>query len=405
MFADWMTADWTMYESTADVIIGLAYFAIPVQFIRLIYHPLKAFDYSKLNSKMTSGELGMTRHLMQLHTLYIALCGTGHMLTAMRVSCDGMNYAMVVIKTTTCVVSVLTAVTMAKWVPRLQTWMDEVEVHRRGFMAKESEEGSICWEAKELELSDIREQVVRLEAERNALLHKELLSKKMEVSRQQADPTRDSLQESLHDLRLKEFSTEMMHFPEKLAKSADAGLINMLQLLFIAAALRRLQAQQSLWSEQPDATWGVFLQQLETILKSRNLIASADRRAKIDLLGITENWHAVLLWTSRLDAQRLQNAIEAAVAFRKHSDPLHVKLLADRIRALVPLAHSESPSCPDQAIRDGSSHFVEELLEPAPEIKPSEMEVHISFVELLERILLHDLVKAWQRFQTSLQYW
>eukprot|EP00931_Biecheleriopsis_adriatica_P118102 TRINITY_DN93567_c0_g1_i1.p1 TRINITY_DN93567_c0_g1~~TRINITY_DN93567_c0_g1_i1.p1 ORF type:complete len:349 (-),score=51.00 TRINITY_DN93567_c0_g1_i1:321-1367(-) len=334
------------YEAAVDILTGVAYFAIPAQISRLACMRVSAFDYRKLTSKMSYNELNRTRLLIGSFACFIIACGIGHILLALKLLTGDLLVCRILVftKSITCMLSVVTAIVVSIWVPSLITWLQDVELHRKGFMKLASEEVGNGWQSRDVEIEDLQAQISMLEAERTALLHKEILNGKLREEDEADTALRGRLQASLHTIRVRELSEKLQPSMCSQVLVLKAGKhrhkMTKSQLFLVLASVHKLQNQEPIWSEQPEETWGAFLGSICDILG-----ATSCQHAQMFDLCIEENWHATVHWALLWTTEELKSIIDAAFKFYRDPSPAQASHLATTLgRAGVSTLRNSSSS-------------------------------------------------------------
>jgi len=121
-----------------DLAICVAYVSIPLQLVFVATRKVTAIDFRKITGNMSSDELAISRTLIIAFACFILCCGCGHGIRARKAlsntSEDFLSRMEHTIHVGTALVSVLTSLLLGMWLPKLLSFCNDIEIHRKGYM-------------------------------------------------------------------------------------------------------------------------------------------------------------------------------------------------------------------------------------------------------------------------------
>lgn len=254
-----------------DLAICVAYVSIPLQLVFVATRKVTAIDFRKITGNMSSDELAISRTLIIAFACFILCCGCGHGIRARKAlsntSEDFLSRMEHTIHVGTALVSVLTSLLLGMWLPKLLSFCNDIEIHRKGYMKIVMEEYAkedqivTSGDLEEMKGSEreLRGKVASLEAQLKRTAHELLIAQ--ETNRQDFSVDVISLEETAGGIlqKSKDLSQELKPLPNLLGKcQGHRKVLSTSQMKQIIGAIYVLNKARPSWAENPDGTWGDF---------------------------------------------------------------------------------------------------------------------------------------------------
>eukprot|EP00434_Breviolum_minutum_P017381 symbB.v1.2.015348.t1/scaffold1094.1/size138377/13 len=314
-------------SAVLDLAICAAYVSIPLQLLYVATRKVTTIDFRKITGNMSSDELSESRALLIAFALFIVFCGCGHGINAWKAlsesSSDFLEAFQKTVHVGTALVSVSTSVLLGVWLPKLLSFCNDIEIHRKGYMKIMLEEQGEKYcqggEASPVATSSALEQMKGSERElrsKVAMLEGKL-KKMQDLYRENTRRAQDQI-----DLQqLEEASSSVHEKSKQLAKELEP-LPNLLGKCQGAVSRARPK-----WAENPDGTWGDFHLLLRRIL-------GQTPAGKSSLNIPSDCWLEVCIWCGSLSQQQLISILQSVLNFCSSPKPEKVVEIAEKLEPI-----------------------------------------------------------------------
>ncbi|CAL1145831.1 unnamed protein product [Cladocopium goreaui] len=316
-----------------DLAICVAYVSIPLQLVFVATRKVTAIDFRKITGNMSSDELAISRTLIIAFACFILCCGCGHGIRARKAlsntSEDFLSRMEHTIHVGTALVSVLTSLLLGMWLPKLLSFCNDIEIHRKGYMKIVMEEYAkedqivTSGDLEEMKGSEreLRGKVASLEAQLKRTAHELLIAQDFSVDVISLEETAGGILQKSKDL-----SQELKPLPNLLGKcQGHRKVLSTSQMKQIIGAIYVLNKARPSWAENPDGTWGDFHILLRRIVGQKS--------AKYATLP-SESWLEVCNWCASLSHQQLISLLQSVLNFANSPKPEKVVEIADQLKLI-----------------------------------------------------------------------
>jgi len=292
---------------------------------------------------MSSDELAESRALLIAFALFIVFCGCGHGINARKAisesSSDFLDAFQKIVHVGTALVSVSTSVLLGVWLPKLLSFCNDIEIHRKGYMKIMLEEqgekyaqGEASPIATSLDLEEmkgsereLRSKVAMLEGKlkRTQEMYRENIRRAQDqIDLQQLEEASSSVHE-----KSKQLAKELEPLPNLLGKcQGHRKVLSTLQLKQIIAAVYMLQKARPTWAENPDGTWGDFH------LLLRRILGQTPGKSSLNIPS--DCWLEVCMWCGSLSQQQLLAILQSVLNFCSSPKPEKVVEIAEKLEPI-----------------------------------------------------------------------
>jgi len=324
-----------------DLAICVAYVSIPLQLMIVATRKVTAIDFRKITGNMSSDELAISRTLIIAFACFILCCGFGHGMNARKAlldtSRDFFSKTERAIHVGTALVSVITSILLGMWLPKLLSFCNDIEIHRKGYMKIVMEEYVkddqmvTSGDLEEMKGSEreLRSKISNLEAQLKRMTHE--LSIAQEINRQDFSVDVLQLEETAGGIlqKSKDLSQELKPLPNLLGKcQGHRKVLSTSQLKQIIGAIYVLNKARPRWAENPDGTWGNFH------ILLRRIVGQKSAKHATAATVPSESWLEVCNWCASLSHQQLISLLQSVLNFANSPKPEKVVEIADQLKLI-----------------------------------------------------------------------